>query len=424
MENMVAVILGGGKGTRLFPLTKERAKPAVSIAGKYRLIDIPISNCINSGITQMYVLTMYQSASLNNHISNAYRFDQFSRGFVQVLAAEQTASSSEWFQGTADAVRKTLPHLGYKRGNVGPVLILSGDHLYRMNYRLFRDAHIRSHADISIAVMPVTRQEAPELGVMKVDEAGRIVKFVEKPRTEEALNEMATDTAIFGLAPEEAVRRPFLASMGIYIFDPAILNELLSTDVSRTDFGREIIPQAIGGYRVQAYGFDGYWADIGTIQAFYEANLDLVSPMPKFNLFDPTQPIYSNTPYLPGAKMNQASVEAALLCDGVIVEGATVRDSILGSRTRVRHGAVIEGCLIMGADFYQHGDDPSPQVGINAGAYLKRCIVDKNASIGRYVQLVNREGLQSYDDPEGRFHVRDGIIIVVKDTAVPDGYVF
>ncbi len=424
MENMTAVILGGGKGTRLFPLTKERSKPAVSIAGKYRLIDIPISNCINSGITQMYVLTMYQSASLNNHISNAYRFDQFSRGFVQVLAAEQTADSNEWFQGTADAVRKTLPHLGYKHGHVGLVLILSGDHLYRMNYRMFRDNHIKSGADISIAVIPVTRQEAPELGLLKVDDQGRIVKFVEKPKTEEELNEMMTDTSQFGLSPEEAARRPYLASMGIYIFDPKTLSGLLTTDTKRTDFGKEIIPQAIGTHKMQAYCFDGYWADIGTIRAFYEANLDLVSSFPKFNLFDPTQPIYSNTRYLPGAKMNRASVEAAILCDGAIVEGATVRESILGSRTRVRHGAVIEGSLVMGADFYQRGDDPGPQIGINEGAYLKKCIIDKNASIGRYVQLVNRQNLNNYDDPEGRFHVRDGIIIVVKDAVIPEGYVF
>ncbi len=425
MENMVAVILGGGKGSRLFPLTKDRSKPAVGVAGKYRLIDIPISNCINSGITRMYVLTMYQSASLNNHISNAYRFDQFSRGFVQVLAAEQTAESNEWFQGTADAVRKTLPHLGY-RGNdrKGLVLILSGDHLYRMNYRLFRDAHIRQNADISIAVIPVTREEAPELGVLKVDESGNIVKFVEKPKTKEALDDMMTDTTIFGLSQEEAARRPFLASMGIYIFDPKILTELLNADPSRTDFGKEIIPQAIATHRMSAYCFDGYWADIGTIKAFYEANLDLVAPIPKFNLFDPGHPIYSNTRFLPGAKMNRASVEAALLCDGTIVEGATVRDSILGTRTRVRHGSVIEESLVMGADYYQHGDDPGPKIGINEGAYLKRCIIDKNASIGRYVQMVNRQGHNTYDDPEGRFYVRDGIIIVVKDAVVPEGFVF
>ena len=426
MENMVAVILGGGKGTRLFPLTKDRSKPAVSIAGKYRLIDIPISNCINSGITQMFVLTMYQSASLNNHISNAYRFDQFSRGFVQVLAAEQTATSNEWFQGTADAVRKTLPHLVYRHGteSKGLVLILSGDHLYRMNYRLFRDSHIKSNADLSIAAMPVSRADAPELGVLKVDETGRIIKFVEKPKTEEALDDMMTDTTIFGLSEEEAKKRPFLASMGIYIFDPATLREMLMNDPNRTDFGKEIIPQAIDTHKMQAYCFDGYWADIGTIRAFYEANMDLVSPVPQFNLFDPTQPIYSNTRFLPGAKINRASVEGALLCDGTIVEGATVRDSILGCRSRVRHGAVLEDSLVMGADFYQHGDDIGPQIGISEGAYLKRCIIDKNASIGRYVQMVNRQGHQEYDDPEGRFYVRDGVIIVVKGAVVPEGFVF
>ncbi len=424
MEHMVAVILGGGKGTRLFPLTKERSKPAVSVAGKYRLIDIPISNCINSGITQMFVLTMYQSASLNNHISNTYRFDQFSKGFVQVLAAEQTADSNEWFQGTADAVRKTLPHLGHKHNHAGLVLILSGDHLYRMNYRLFRDAHTRSGADISIAVMPVSRQDAPELGILKVDETGRIVKFVEKPKTDEALADLESDTTLFGLSPEEAKKRPFLASMGIYIFDPTTLHDLLTVDPNRTDFGKEIIPQAIETHKMQAYCFDGYWADIGTIRAFYDANLDLVKPMPQFNLFDPKQPIYSNTYFLPGAKMNRASIEAALLCDGAIIEGATVRESILGRRAIVRHGAVIEESLVMGADFYQHGDDASPRIGINEGAYLRRCIIDKNASIGRYVQLVNRQNHAEYDDPEGRFYVRDGIIIVAKDVVIPDGFVF
>ena len=425
MDNMVAVILGGGRGSRLFPLTKERSKPAVSVAGKYRLIDIPISNCINSGITQMYILTMYQSASLNNHISNAYRFDQFSRGFVQVLAAEQTADSSEWFQGTADAVRKTLPHLGYMGSRSSLVLILSGDHLYRMDYRLFRNEHNTSGADISLGVIPVTPEEAPELGLLKIDDNGTVVKFVEKPKTPEALEEMKTDTSRW-LSPEEAAKRPYLASMGIYIFDPKCLHTLLmeGDGKTQTDFGKEVIPGAINTHRVHAFCFNGYWADIGTIKAFYDANLDLVSPVPKFNLFDPTRPIYSNTRFLPGAKMNRASVEAALLCEGTIVEGATVRESILGSRARVRHGAVLEDTLIMGADYYQRGDDPRPQIGVNEGAYLKRCIVDKNASIGRYTQLVNRQNLHTYDDPNGMFHVRDGIIIVVKDAVIPEGFFF
>ncbi|MDR3211607.1 MAG: glucose-1-phosphate adenylyltransferase [Planctomycetota bacterium] len=426
MDNMVAVILGGGKGTRLFPLTMSRSKPAVSIAGKYRLIDIPISNCINSGINSMYVLTMYQSASLNNHINNAYRFDQFSRGYVQVLAAEQTASSSEWFQGTADAVRKTIPHLGYRDDEVGLVLILSGDHLYRMDYREFRASHQQTRADISIAVIPVSRAEAPELGILKVDAGGRIVKFVEKPKTDEALEELQTDTTFFGLTPEDAKKRPYLASMGIYIFDLDTLKACLTDGQGpeQTDFGKEIIPDAIANRKVMAYCFHGYWADIGTIRAFYDANLDLVAPIPKFNLFDPLRPIYSNTRFLPAAKMNSGSIEGALLCEGAIVEGATVRESILGSRTRVKHGAVIEKSLVMGADFYQRGDDSQPTIGINEGAYLKQCIIDKNASIGRYVQLVNRANQDNYDDPEGRFYVRDGIIIVVKNAVIQDGFTF
>ena len=422
MPQMVAVILGGGKGSRLFPLTKERSKPAVSIAGKYRLIDIPISNCINSGINQMYVLTMYQSASLNKHINSAYRFDQFNRGFVQVLAAEQTAESSEWFQGTADAVRKSLTHIRHQ--NYEEILILSGDHLYHMDYRDFKDEHRKAKADLSIAVKPVTRQEAPELGVLKVDENKKIIKFVEKPKTEDQLNDLMVDTTVFGLSPEEAARRPYLASMGIYIFKSGVLCDLVQANLKQTDFGKEIIPGAINTHNVSAYCFDGYWADIGTIGAFYDANLDLVSQMPQFNLFDPSKPIYSNQRFLPGAKLNRASVEGTILCEGTIVEAATVRESILGVRSRVRSGAVIEDSLIMGADFYQSGDDKVQSIGINESAYLKRCIVDKNASIGRYCQLVNRQGLSTYDDPEERFYVRDGIIVVAKGVIIPEGFIF
>lgn len=422
MGNTVAVILGGGKGTRLYPLTKVRSKPAVSVAGTYRLIDIPISNCINSDINQIYVLTMYQSASLNNHISGAYRFDAFSKGFVQVLAAEQTAESTEWFQGTADAVRKAMPHLNYKKNNVDHVLILSGDHLYRMDYRDFRKTHVEKKADISIAVMPVSRQDAPELGVLKVDETGRIIKFVEKPKTQKLLDEMETDTTIFGLTKEQAKERPYLASMGIYIFDPETLSNLLA-DPKRTDFGKEIIPQAIETHRMQAYCFQGYWADIGTIRAFYDANLDLVKPVPQFNLFDPENPIYTNTRFLPGAKMNQASVEGSLLCHGSIIEGATVQGSIVGVRARICQGATIQNSLIMGADYYQEPNE-TPLIGINEGAIIKRCIIDKNASIGKRVILQNSQNLEEYDDPEGRFYVRDGIIIVAKDAVIPDGFVF
>ena len=427
MENTVAVILGGGKGTRLFPLTRDRSKPAVPIAGKYRLVDIPISNCIHANLHKIFVLTMYQSASLNRHISNAYRFDHFSGGFVQILAAEQGSDTRQtgWFEGTADAVRKCCRHLA--NANPDHVLILSGDHLYRMDYAAFAACHKSAAADISIAVKPVGRDEAPELGILKIDETGRIVKFKEKPKKEEEIAEMATEPEAlrktFGLTPEQAAARPFLASMGIYYFGYKVLRDLLFADPGQMDFGKEIIPAAIGLHKVQAFRFDGYWADIGTIRSFFEANLDLVLPMPKFNLFDPVRPIYTRNRFLPGAKLNSASVGGSVLCDGVIVEGATVQDSILGVRARVRRSARVEYTLVMGADFYQPAGE-GPFMGIDEGAHVSGAIVDKNTSIGRYAQLVNRQGLQTYDDPEGRFHVRDGIIVVSKGSVIPEGFVF
>ncbi len=426
MEEMVAVILGGGKGTRLFPLTRERSKPAVPLAGKYRLIDIPVSNCINSGVYQMHVLTMYQSASLNSHLTAAYRFDAFSRGFVQVLAAEQTDTSDEWFQGTADAVRQSFRHIMDRPSR--NILILSGDHLYRMDYRDFLKVHHRTQADLSIAVKPVTRQEAPELGLLKIDKTGRIVKFVEKPSTDEALEDMRVDTTTLGLSSKAAEKRPFLASMGIYLFEAKTMQAALFEDPSKIDFGKHVIPSAIDKFHVQAFCFDGYWADIGTVSAFYEANMDLIHPLPQFNLFDPDMPIYTNTRYLSGAKLNRASVEAALLCEGCIVEGAMVRESILGVRSRVRPGSTIESSLIMGADFYQAGakseEPPPPFIGIGEGAYVRKAIVDKNASVGHGSQLTNRDNLDHYDDPEGRLYVRDGVIVVPKDARIPDGFVF
>jgi len=419
--DVVVVILGGGRGARLDPLTRRRSKPAVPIAGKYRLIDIPVSNCINSGMRQIYVITMFQSASLNNHLAAAYRFDQFSRGFVQVLAAEQTLSGGTWFQGTADAVRQCWIHIGNRPSE--RVLILSGDHMYRMDYSRFVAAHEESKADFCIAVMPVSREDAPELGILKVDETGRIVKFVEKPKTAEALDAMTSDTARFGLSAADAARRPFLASMGVYLFRTPILQSLLLADPAQTDFGKHIIPGAIAKHHVQAFCFNGYWADIGTVRAFYQANLDLVKPLPQFNLFDPFWPLYTNHRFLPGAKVNRASVEGSILCEGSIVDGAQVRDSILGVRSRVRPGATIDNSLIMGADYYQPGSVATP-MGIGEGAYIKGAIIDKGAAVGRGAQLVNRENRDHYDDPEGRLYVRDGVIVVPKGAVVPDGFMF
>ncbi len=422
MDRIVSIILGGGAGTRLFPLTRDRSKPAVPIAGKYRLIDIPVSNCINSGVRQIYVLTMYQSASLNSHISNAYRFDMFSRGFVQVLAAEQTRSDSRWFQGTADAVRQSLTHVADTPAQ--HVLILSGDHLYRMDYQDFANCHESNKADLTIAVKPVTREEAPELGLLKIDGTGRIIKFVEKPKTAEALDDMRVDTTTLGLSPSEAARRPYLASMGIYLFRTPILEEVVMADPEKTDFGKHIIPASIETHRVYAYCFDGYWADIGTVGAFYSANHELTQALPQFNLFDPVRPIYSNARFLPGAKINRASVESSILCEGSIVDRATVRESILGVRTRVMPGATIEDSYVMGADFYDPGNLPGVPLGIGEGSYIKKAIVDKNSHIGAGVQLVNRQRLEHYDHPEGLVYVRDGVIVTPKNVVIPDGFIF
>ncbi|GHS95047.1 glucose-1-phosphate adenylyltransferase [Planctomycetales bacterium] len=425
MKNTIAVILGGGQGNRLFPLTKERSKPAVPIAGKYRLIDVPISNCINSGIMRIYVLTMYQSASLNQHISKAYRFDSFSHGFVDILAAEQTRGGGTWFQGTADAVRQSWAHITDRGSPDSRILILSGDHLYKMNYREFAKVHADAKADFSIAVQPVTRKEAPELGLLKTDASGRIVQFAEKPKTAEELDAMTVDTTVFGLTAEQAKERPFLASMGIYLGERAVMSAMLGNDTSKTDFGKHLIPQAIKDRHVQAYCFNDYWADIGTIGAFYDANIDLVNPLPKFNLFDRDAPLYTHQRYLPGAKLNRGSVECSLLSDGAIIEDALVRNSVVGLRQIVRTGAVIESSVLMGADYYQlDRQDGKPSIGIGKDAHLRRTIVDKNASIGNGVQLVNNNGVNHYDDPEERFFVRDGITIVVKNAVIPDGLVF
>jgi glucose-1-phosphate adenylyltransferase len=293
-----------------------------------------------------------------------------------------------------------------------------------MNYVDFKRTHMTSGSDASIAVKPVSKEEAAGLGVLKVDASGRVVAFVEKPTSDDALNGLRTDTTVCGLSPEEAQLRPYLASMGVYLFDSPLLEEVLRRDAAQTDFGRHIMPDVIREAHVQAHCFKGYWADIGTVGNFYECNIDLVHPLPKFNLFDPSMPIYTHPRFLPGAKVNRASIEGAILCEGTIVEGAVVRDSILGVRTRVRPAAIIESSVVMGADYYQAGDTPGPLIGIGEGTHIRRAIVDKNASIGRGAQLVNREFARSYDDPSEQFYVRDGVIVVVKGGVIPDGFVF
>ena len=425
--NILAVILGGGAGTRLSPLTTQRSKPAVPLGGKYRLVDIPISNCINSDILRIFVLTQYNSASLNKHIAQTYRFSHFSNGFVEILAAEQTPQNPQWFQGTADAVRQVLPHI---RGwGIDTLLILSGDHLYRMDYRKFIARHFETNADVTISVIPFVREQAEDFGLMKVDPTGRVLEFREKPKGQ-ALEEMRVDTSAFGLSAEEAARRPFLASMGIYVFNYKWLTELLAQDPTWMDFGKQVIPAAIKCCNVQAFMFDDYWEDIGTIAAFHQANLDLTAVVPKFNLFDTEAPIYTRARFLPPSKINQCHVTQSIISEGCIMNRAVINRSLIGIRTRIDFGAQIEDTYVMGADYYQSIADMDadarrgvPRIGIGEGSVIRNAIVDKNARIGAGVRLVNERRVRELVAPDESYFIRDGIIIVPKDAVVRDGTV-
>lgn len=426
-DNVVAVILGGGAGSRLFPLTHERSKPAVPLGGTYRLIDVPVSNCINSEITQIFVLTQYNSASLNRHISRTYRFSSFSTGFVEVLAAEQTRENPEWFQGTADAVRQVLPHLSDQ--HVDTLLILSGDHLYRMDYSIFLERHFDSKADLTVSVHPCRRDEAPEFGLLKTDAKGKIVEFREKP-SGDALESMLVDTTAFGLSAAEAKSRPFLASMGIYVFNYNKMVELLNADNSWVDFGREIIPAAIEKYNVQAHLFTDYWEDIGTIRAFYEANLDLAAPLPKFNFFDAAAPIYTRSRYLPPSKMHNCDIDNSMISEGCILNGVRVRNSIIGLRCRIDKGTDIQDSIVMGSDLFESISEitsnianQTPHIGIGENTIIRRSIIDKNVRIGKNVQLLNRDGAENFESEDRSFYIRDGIIIIPKNAVIPDGTV-
>lgn len=423
-DNVVAVILGGGAGSRLFPLTRERSKPAVPLGGKYRLIDVPVSNCINSGITQIFVLTQYNSASLNRHISQTYRFSNFSTGFVEILAAEQRKDSPNWFQGTADAVRQILPHL--RSWRVKQLLILSGDHLYRMDYGKFLHRHIETQADVTVSVIPAKPEDAEGFGLLKTESSGKIIEFKEKP-TGEALLEMQVDTTDFGLSAEEAKARPYLASMGIYIFDYEKLVDLLESNTTAMDFGGEIIPRSIERLNVQAHVFDGYWEDIGTIRAFYEANLDLASPLPKFNFFDTDSPIYTRSRYLPPSKLHGCDIDNSMISEGCILNGVFVRNSIIGLRSRIDGGVRIENSIVMGSDFFESIEEIRadienniPYLGIGRNTRIRKAIIDKNVRIGQNVRLLNEAGSTNYDAEDGSYYIREGIIIVPKGSTIPD----
>lgn len=428
MKKVLAIILGGGAGTRLYPLTKQRAKPAVPLAGKYRLIDIPVSNCINSEIFKIYVLTQFNSASLNRHISRAFNFSGFSEGFVEVLAAQQTAENPNWFQGTADAVRQYVWLL--QEWDVDEYLILSGDHLYRMDYRDFVQRHRETGADITLSVVPIDEARASDFGLMKIDEAGRVVDFSEKPKGD-ALKAMQVDTTVLGLSSEEAKQSPYIASMGIYVFKKEVLEKLLREAPNQTDFGKEIIPNSAKDYNVQAYLFNDYWEDIGTIQAFYESNLALTQqPYPPFSFYDEAAPIYTRQRFLPPSKFLDSHITESIVGEGCILKKCRVHHSVLGVRSRIEAGSIVEDTLIMGSDFYEgHAerksgidcDSPKVPLGIGSDTIIRRAIIDKNAHIGCNVQIVNKDHVQEADRENLGFYIRSGIVVTLKGAVIPDG---
>ena len=426
MKRVLSIILGGGAGTRLYPLTKPRAKPAVPLAGKYRLIDIPVSNCINSEIYKIYVLTQFNSASLNRHIARAYNFAGFTEGFVEVLAAQQTPENPNWFQGTADAVRQYM--WLFEEWEVDEYLILSGDHLYRMDYRQFVQRHRDTGADITISVVPMDERRASDFGLMKIDDSGRVVDFSEKPKGE-ALKQMQVDTSILGLDAKQAQERPYIASMGIYVFKRDVLMNLLKQSPDRTDFGKEIIPASAKDHNVQAYLFDDYWEDIGTIEAFYEANLSLTQqPQPRFSFYDEKAPIYTRARYLPPSKLLDCHVTESIIGEGCILKNCQIQHSVLGVRSRVESGCVIDNSLLMGADFYQpfaerntNCETRTVPMGIGANTTIRRAIIDKNAHIGCDVQIINKDRVEEAEREDQGFYIRNGIIVVMKNAIIPDG---
>jgi glucose-1-phosphate adenylyltransferase len=424
MKNVLALVLGGGRGTRLYPLTKFRSKPAVPLAGKYRLIDVPISNCINSGVNLIYVLTQFNSVSLHRHIRRTYTFDQYSAGFVEILAAQQTLGSSDWYQGTADAVRQNIRYL--QGPEIDYVLVLSGDQLYRMNYAEMLKTHKESRADVTIAAMPVTREAASGFGIMRSDDSGRVVDFLEKPKTAEQVERMRTDPAWIDSRGVASQGRDLMASLGIYLFNRDLLVDVLTT-TDYHDFGREVFPASISARRVQMHLFDGYWEDIGTIKSFYECNLALAAIRPPFDLVSVEAPIYTRARFLPPSRIEGAQIRQSLISDGCAIgEGAVIENSVIGLRCRIGKGAVVRNSVVMGADDY---DSPATMArcqhsiaqGIGEGSEIDGVIVDKNCRIGRRVRVVNDQKLDS--SPETReYMICDGIVVVQKGAVLPDGW--
>jgi glucose-1-phosphate adenylyltransferase len=416
MTDVLTIILGGGRGTRLFPLTAQRSKPAVPIGGKWRLIDIPISNCLHAGLERIYVLTQFNSASLNRHIAQTYRMDMFSGGFVEVLAAEQTPEGEQWFQGTADAVRQAARH--FRDLDAEYYVILAGDHIYRMDFAELVESHIERDADITIAAQPVTPTDAIEMGVFSFDTSGQVVGFEHRPNAERlaAMRSSAPAHSPTGLLTPD---KPFLASMGIYVFSRDVLYDVLERSTA-VDFGREIIPQALSTQRVHAYVYRGYWADVGTVRSFYDVNLMLTQRVPPFNFFHARRPIYSHPRFLPAARLHACHVDAALIAEGAYLDSCEVRGSVVGTRMSIHQGAKVTRSVLLGADYYeeQYGELP---LGIGPNVVLDKVIVDKNARIGEGARLVNEANIQDVDG-DG-YYIRSGIILVPKNGVVKPGTV-
>jgi glucose-1-phosphate adenylyltransferase len=426
-SNVLSVIMGGGQGTRLFPLTKERAKPAVPLAGKYRLVDIPISNCINSDLRRIYLLTQFNSASLHRHISQSYKFDHFNEGFVELLAAQpkQTSADTSWYQGTADAVRKNLVHF-MSLDDWDYLLILSGDQLYRMDFRHIIHQHAETGADITVATIPVERRETPALGIMQVDANRRITRFVEKPKDPALQDSLKLPREWYAPLGIKGEKELFLASMGIYVFKRDIIESVLENN--HDDFGKHVIPNAIQNLRVFSYVFQGYWADIGTIRAFFEANLDVTSELPRFDFFNMAAPIFSHPRWLPSSKINGAQIDHAVISDGCIINRAVITHSIVGLRSFVGSGTVLNRVIILGCDYYEsiesileHEKAGKPRIGIGSNCRIENTIVDKNARIGNNVTISPAGKPENVDNPN--YYIRDGIVIIPKNGVIPHGTV-
>ncbi|MCT4318297.1 glucose-1-phosphate adenylyltransferase [Elizabethkingia anophelis] len=411
-KKVISIVLGGGRGSRLFPLTDQRSKPAVPIAGKYRLVDIPISNCVNSGFNQIMVLTQFNSASLNQHIKNTYNFDVFSRGFVDIIAAEQSVDNDKWFQGTADAVRQSRPHL--RKYDYDYILILSGDQLYQMDFREMLNFHIENKGDITIATIPVNEKDAPGFGILKSDEQNNITAFIEKPG-KDILPQWSSDVD----EVSKAQGKNYLASMGIYIFTKSILAKIFDENKG-DDFGKEVIPASIGNYNTLSYQYNGYWTDIGTIESFFEANMDLTQDLPQFNMFS-SSPIFTRSRMLPPTKINGSYMEKVVVGDGAIIMGDRLEKCVIGNRARIGRGSVIKNTYMMGADFYQNDEinDSVPLFGVGENCYIENAIIDKNCMIGNNVRIIGGKHMPDADYES--YSVRDGIIVIKKEAIIPNG---